>query len=152
MREKQSYLYDRETGLYNRTVVESFVTKCNTRALFPLAVILFEVKSNSDEINSNSVLFELAKIIKATQNSSMFLARFSNSKIIVFISRCNESSSFKYVEDIANQLDNQNLFNSSSVNVVFDEINKTSPLDPNYLTELEANLQSSDRINLAYII
>ena len=91
MNTKQSYLYDKETGLYNRTVVDAFVAKCNNMALFPLSLILFEIRSSNPEVQNSELMPQFAQIFKNNQNNRTFIARFSNSKIIVFISKCNSN-------------------------------------------------------------
>lgn len=152
MNTKQSYLYDKETGLYNRTVVDAFVAKCNNTALFPLSLILFEIKPSNPEIQNSELMSQFAQIFKNNQNNRIFTARFSNSKIIVFISKCNSNSAFKFTENIAKQVNDCNLLENSVVNVVFSEWKDLNPPDASFLSEIEKLLHTSQRINLSYII
>lgn len=152
MNKKHSYLYDKETALYNRTVVDAFVNKCNNISLFPLAIILFEIKPINEIEQNENIIPQFAEIFKNNQNNRTFIARFSNSKIIVFISKCSSNDAFKFTEQIAKQVNEANLLENYSVNVVFNEFNDTVPPAQSFLSDFEKSLQSSERINLSYII
>lgn len=152
MNTKKFYLYDNLTGLYNRNVVDSFINRCGDNNLIPLSILLFQIKSQNSLYDHSNLMVQFAKIFHNHQNDNNFIARFSNSKIIVFISKSSQNNAYKFAETIAKEASNLNLLDNSNVNVVFTQWEKIIPPNTSFISDFEQSLDSYKRINLSYII
>lgn len=113
---------DQLTDVYNRHKIDEITKdeKFINESLLPISIAIIDIdffKKINDTYghdNGDTVLKELASIIKATKKESDVAIRWGGEEFVIIMYRCNESQGKKQVEKIRKQVEQ---FNSSVHNI-----------------------------------